>query len=135
MQVDYFDIENKPEAQKMAMPWPMKFVAFNAVADMVRIYYVVMPGATEQHGTFYCVTSEQVLPETFPAQCVATVYPKPIREGELAGIDYTVEDDAVHLFFEVPVQSAKKPRAVKPSGGQKTKDGESGNGANNNGET
>jgi len=128
MQIDYFDIENKPDAQKMALPWPMKFIDFTAVADMIRIYYVVMPQATEQHGTFYVVKSEQVLPETFPAQCVSTVYIKPIREGELAGIDYSVEDHAAHIFFEVPVQSAKKPRAVKPSGGQKTKDGEGANG-------
>lgn len=129
MQIDYFDIENKFEAQKMALPWPMKFVAYNLRGDKVRIYYVVMPGATEQVGTFYCIKSEQVLPETFPAQCIATVYPQPIRESELAGIDYSVDDDAVHLFFELPVQSAKKPRAVKPSGGQKISEGENGNGA------
>lgn len=124
MQVDYFDIENKPEAQKMVMPWPMKFIAFNLRGDHLRIYYAVLPGATEQHGTFYCVHSEQVLPETFPAQLIISLFP--------AAPDFTLPDDAIHLFFETPVKKIKKPRAVKTSDGQKTKgESKNGNGAAN----
>ena len=125
MQVDFFEIENKPEAQEMVMPWPLNFCAFNIRGDMLRIYYVVAPGATEQHGTFYCVNSEQVLPETFPARLLVTLFP--------AAPDFTLPDDAVHLFFETPVKKVKKPRAVKTSDGQKIKGGanENGNGAAN----
>ena len=123
MQVDFFDIENKFEAQKMALPWPMKFVAYNLRGDTVRIYYVAMPKATEQHGTFYCVDSEQVLPETFPAQWLATLFPRIS--------DTAAPDDAVHLFFELPVNKPKKPRAVSPSGGQK-QTGENGKGGASN---
>lgn len=122
MQVDYFDIENKPEAQEMVMPWPMQFFAFNLRGDKLRIYFTVMPGATEQTGTFYCIKSEQVLPETFPARLLVSLFP--------AAPDFALPDDAIHLFFETPVKKVKKPRAVKTSDGQKTK-GENGNGTAN----
>ncbi len=127
MQVDYFDIENKPDAQKMVMPWPMKFFAFNLHGDKIRVYYTVLPGATEQTGTFYCVESEQVLPETFPAQLVVSLFP--------AAFDPTVKDDAVHLFFETPVKTPKKPHALKTSEGQKAKEDESANGGGKNGDS
>ena len=121
MQVDFFDIENKPEAQPMTMPWPMQFFAFNLRHDdKLRIYFTVLPGATEQQGTFYCVKSEQVLPETFPAKLLVSLFPQ--------GFDDSVKDDAVHLFFETPVKKPKKPQAVKTSDGQKTKGGANGNG-------
>ncbi len=120
MQVDFFDIENKPEAQEMVMPWPMQFFAFNLRGNKLRIYFTVLPGATEQTGTFYCVKSEQVLPETFPAKLLVSLFP--------AAPDFTLPDDAVHLFFETPVKKVKKPRAVKTSDGQKTKGDANGNG-------
>lgn len=122
MQVDYFDIKTTPEAQPMVLPWPLKFVGFNLRGDAMRIYYAVMPQATEQQGTFYCVKSEQELPETFPAQLIATLYAK----------DDDSDDNAVHLFFEIPVNKPKKPRPAKRTGGQKISGagkGDNGNGA------
>jgi len=127
MQVDYFDIDNKAEAQKIVMPWPMKFFAFNLRGDNIRVYYTVLPGATEQTGTFYCVKSEQVLPETFPAQLIVSLF--------TAAPDFTLPDDAIHLFFETPVKIPKKPHALTTSEGQKAKGGESANGGGKNGDS
>ena len=126
MQVDFFDIQNKPDAQKMVMPWPMKFLAFNLHGDNVRIYFATMPGATEQTGTFYCVKSEQFLPETFPAQLITTVFPHTFSANE---------DNAVHIFFETPVKKPKKPHALKTSEGEKAKGGESADGGGKNGDS
>lgn len=119
MQVDFFEIENKPEAQKMVMPWPMKIVGFNLRGGMVRVYYVEMPGATEQQGTFYCVSTEQVLPETFPAKLLGTIFPYGAQI-----LDPDEGDTAVHIFFETPVNKPRKPRAVakQKSGGGKNGD-------------
>ncbi len=107
MQVDFFEIENKPEPQEMVVPWPMKICAFNLRGGMVRVYYVLMPGATEQNGTFYCVNTEQVLPETFPAKLLGTVFPIAAQTQ-----DDDEADSAVHIFFETPVNTPRKPRAV-----------------------
>jgi len=127
MQVDYFDIQNKPDAQKMVMPWPMKFLAFNLRGDNLRIYFATMPGATEQTGTFYCVKSEQFLPETFPAQLIFSLFP--------AAPDFALPDDAIHLFFETPVKKPKKPHALNPSDAQKaTGSGSADNGGGKNGD-
>lgn len=117
MQVDFFDIERKTEPQEMVMPWPMKICNMNLRGDKIRIYYVLLPRATEQVGTFYCVTSEQVLPATFAATLIGTVFGKRMRKEELAGIDYAGDDDAVHVFFETPVNAPKKPHPVKKNGG------------------
>jgi hypothetical protein len=125
MQVDFFDIVDKPEAQKMVMPWPMKFLAFNLHGDSVRIYYASLPGETEQQGTFYCVKSEQVLPETFPAQLIATVFKHTFSR---------TEDNAIHIFFEMPVKKPKKPHALKSSADQKVTGGEGANGGGKNGD-
>ncbi len=108
MRIDFFEIENKPEAQAMVMPWPLHFCAFNIRGGMVRIYYRQMPGATEQTGTFYCVKSEQNLPETFPAKMVGSVFPVSAQTSEP-----DEPDTAVHIFFEVPVKKPRKPRPVK----------------------
>lgn len=116
MQVDFFEIENKPEAQKMLMPWPMKIIGFNLRGGMVRVYYVEMPGATEQQGTFYCVSTEQVLPETFPAKMLGSVFPNAAQT-----YDPHEADHAVHVFFETPVKKPRKPVAVP-----KKKDGKNG---------
>ena len=107
MQVDFFEIENKPEAQKMVMPWPMKIVGFNLRGGMVRVYYVEIPGATEQQGTFFCVSTEQVLPETFPAKLLGSIFPQDAQTKEVGEAD-----NAVHVFFEMPVKKPRKPVAV-----------------------
>ncbi len=130
MQVDFFEIENKPEAQKMIMPWPMKILAFNLRGGMVRVYYVEIPGATEQQGTFFCVSTEQVLPETFPAKLLGTVFPHAAQT-----YDEDETDHAVHIFFETPVKKPKKPHALKTSEGQKAKEDESANGGGKNGDS
>jgi len=105
MQIDFFEIENKDEAQKMIMPWPMKFCAFNIRAHMVRIYYVPLPGATEQTGTFFCIKTNQVLPETFPARMVGSCFPIAAQSQDLDD-----DDTAIHIFFETPVNKPRKPR-------------------------
>jgi len=130
MQVDFFEIENKPEAQKMVMPWPMKFLAFNIRGGMIRIYYATLPGETEQQGTFYCIKTEQVLPETFPAQMIGSVFPHAAQTQDIHETDH-----AVHIFFETPVKTPKKPHALKTSDGQKAKGGESANGGGKNGDS
>jgi len=118
MQIDFFEIENKPEAQKMVMPWPLKFVTFNIRGGMIRIYYALMPGATDQRGTFYCVKSEQHLPETFPARCIGSCFPLSAQTAEP-----DEPDTAVHIFFEMPVKKTRKPRpASKGKGGGKNGD-------------
>jgi len=129
MQVDFFEIENKPDAQKMLMPWPMKFLAFNIRGGMIRIYYATLPGETEQQGTFYCVKTEQALPNTFPAQVIATIFPHAAQAQEFDAID-----NAVHVFFETPVKKPKKPHALKSSADQKVAGGEGANGGGKNGD-
>ena len=118
MQIDFFEIENKPEAQKMVMPWPVKFCAFNIRGGMIRIYYALMPGVTEQTGTFYCVSSEQILPETFAARCVGSCFPVSAQT-----LEHDDPDAAVHVFFQMPVKTPRKPHPAQgKTGGGKNGD-------------
>ena len=107
MQVEYFDLPLIDEPQKVELQWPLKFVAFKFRGETVRVYFVTMPRATEQIGTFYLITSEQVVPETFPGMYLATVHSD----------DSAIDDDAFHLFFETPVnRPAHKPRILDNEG-------------------
>lgn len=107
MQVEFFDLPFSPDPQKVELLWPSRFVAQKLRTDMLRIYFVTFPRATVQVGTFHLITSDQVLPETFPGQYMATVYSD----------DADVEDDAFHLFFETPVNAPKrKPRVLGNEG-------------------
>jgi len=109
MQVNYFDIPVSTEAQKVVLPWPLQFVAQKFRGTVLRIYYVIMPGATEQTGTFWLINSEQVLPDTFPGKFIATIFCD----------DNTIEDDAFHLFFELPANRPARPHvidAIEPGG-------------------
>lgn len=101
MQIDYFDIEPNEETV-YELPWPLNILATHWTGTACRLYYSMPPGATPQQVPFYCIKSEQQLPDTFPGKYFATVH-----TGAAEG-----DDDALHLFLTTPVNKPKKPVVV-----------------------
>lgn len=114
MQIQSFDIPNE-ECVEVNLFWPIQILHTALKEDgNLRLYYAQLPDNKETIVKFFCVTTGQDLPPTFPGKYLATAIP-----GNRIGLHNDDDvDNAIHLFCEVPTQTAGRPAIVnRPAAG------------------